>query len=318
MGDYQIDALANERLEFLNRNYEPLVNFHLLGEDKIYLGTLESRICRFCGKQSPDVSFENIAHALPEFIGNRILFSYYECDTCNSKYSGLLESHMANYMNLYHTISQIKGKKKIPSHITTKQKSRIDIADTVIISEHEGDEIVTIDDENNILTIKSKRASYIPIAVYKCLIKMALTIMPENELVNFSRTIDWINEPDHNSSTYTFQSLPILFSIASGQHPFNFISCSLFKRRASHHENVPHVIFLLAYSNYVFQVFLPLSEQDIPKIKEPFIMKYLVTPVDMMQGSGALRRLKLDFIGKKLVKGEEASITMSFSRMQES
>ena len=41
------------------------------------------RICRFCGKSVPRVSFKKIAHAIQDALGNKLLFCYEECDTCN-------------------------------------------------------------------------------------------------------------------------------------------------------------------------------------------------------------------------------------------
>jgi hypothetical protein len=56
--------------------------------EKIFLGDKNSRICRFCGQAKPEVSFRKEAHALPESIGNKSLFTYYECDACNQAAEG--------------------------------------------------------------------------------------------------------------------------------------------------------------------------------------------------------------------------------------
>lgn len=117
-----LDKGTMERLRFFDDNYVPSIVFHLNQENKIYLGEKYNRKCRFCNKIDGEVTFKNIAHAIPEFTGNKKLIAYYECDICNSKFSRLLESHMANYMNFWHTFSQVKGKKGVPSFQTKKQK----------------------------------------------------------------------------------------------------------------------------------------------------------------------------------------------------
>ena len=180
-------------MDFFNDNYVPLTVYHLNKDDKITLGSETGRVCRFCNKNETETTFETIAHAIPEFIGNKKLIANYECDSCNHKFSRLLESHMGNYMNLWHTITQVKGKRSVPSFKTINDKSRIDIgSENVEISEYIDDNIITIDEEKKTLTITAKKRSYVPIAVYKTLTKMALTIMPENELKDFKTTMSLI------------------------------------------------------------------------------------------------------------------------------
>ena len=49
----------------------------------------------------------------------------------------------------------------------------------------------------NKLEIKSKIGNYSPIGVYKALVKMALTVMPIEELGFFNKTINWLLEKEH-------------------------------------------------------------------------------------------------------------------------
>jgi hypothetical protein len=190
----ELDAATQMRLRFLDENYISIDTYHLNEEGKIFLGDRSDRRCRFCHRKEPEATFKSVAHAIPEFTGNKKLIAIYECDDCNSKFSKLLESHMANYMNLWHTFSQVKGKRAVPSFKTIhEKKSRVDIGDAnVEIKEHEGDTILAIDEGKKTITFTAKRASYIPIAIYKCLVKMVLTILPESELVNFKTTLNWI------------------------------------------------------------------------------------------------------------------------------
>lgn len=303
-------------LNFLATNYIPLITYHLNDDDKIYLGDIENRICRFCKKNESETTFNNVSHAIPEFVGNKKLIANYECDTCNSKFSKLMESHMGNFMNLWHTISQVKGKKKIPSFKTTQEKSRIDIeTNTVKIEDHEGDNITTIDEVNKTITITAKKRSYIPIAIHKTLTKMALTIMPEEDLKDFKTTMAWINEDEHESSSYDLKSLPILMTIAPGIKPFPFVSCMLFKRKEMHIDSVPHMIFLLTYGNFAFQIFLPLCAEDIKLEGKDITLTYIPTPIDM-KGIRVTRK-HLDMSSKEKVKEEVESIVLQYESLEE-
>jgi len=306
--------MTQKRLKFLEENYVPLVTYHLNEEGKIYLGKKDNKKCRFCGRTEAETTFSNVAHAIPEFTGNKKLISYYECDECNGNFSRLLESHMANYMNLWHTFSQVKGKKGIPSFKTIhEKKSRVDIGETnVNVEEHEGDSIATIDDVKKTITFKAKRASYVPIAIYKCLVKMALTIIPETELDHFNTTLNWINEANHSTSAFDLKALFALMSIAPGAKPYPFTSCILFKRKDNPTENVPYMLFLLAYGNFSFQIYLPMCSEDKKYQGSTFEMVYIPTPIDMLQGTSILMRKKLDLNGKLSVKEEEETVVMQY------
>ena len=54
------------------------------------LETGENQICRFCGRSRPEVSFRHGAHARPESLGNKSLFTIYECDSGNQFFGGLI------------------------------------------------------------------------------------------------------------------------------------------------------------------------------------------------------------------------------------
>jgi len=79
------------------------------------LGNATQQRCRFCKLMTP-VTFNNVAHIIPDFMGNRYVSSNFECDACNSLFSRY-ESSLANFLGLSRTVSQIPGKAgKIPSY----------------------------------------------------------------------------------------------------------------------------------------------------------------------------------------------------------
>lgn len=59
-----------DRILHLENNYVPYKNYHLNSSTLIYLGNETERICRFCNKNESEVSFNNISHAIPEFVNN--------------------------------------------------------------------------------------------------------------------------------------------------------------------------------------------------------------------------------------------------------
>src|SRR5688500_17375532 len=72
--------------------------FLLLDEsNKHLLRPKNERICRFCGKSSSDTVFKDFAHLIPESLGNKLVFSDFECDNCNHLF-GTYDNHLANFI----------------------------------------------------------------------------------------------------------------------------------------------------------------------------------------------------------------------------
>lgn len=67
------------------------------------------RICRFCGKSVPSVSFKKIAHAIQDALGNKLLFCYEECDTCNHDLA-MVEDQFRILMDFRRSIFRIPRK----------------------------------------------------------------------------------------------------------------------------------------------------------------------------------------------------------------
>lgn len=306
-----MNEIMKTLLKDLDDNYTLSFKVHLNEDKKIYLGDKNATTCRFCKRTEPEVHFKQDTHALPEFMGNKYLFSYYECDDCNQKFS-ILESNMAEYMKLYHTMSQVKGKKGIPSFKPNmQQKSRIDVGeDKVNIQIYEGDDFsYNINEDNKIITINGTR-TYIPSLVFKCLTKMALTIMPENELVNFVETLEWV----YDDKKMLNKLPPVYFHMYAGIKPFDFITCALFKRKETHKEPVPYMMFMLAYSNFVFQ--LPVISKKMDIKFNDMIFFNIPTPIDIEEGK--LNREKLDLSSDEKKVREPCSINMEYGWMEES
>ncbi|GEC80244.1 HNH endonuclease [Flavobacterium aquatile] len=304
-----------ERFLKIDNNYSLYKSIQLNIDKNIYLGDKENKQCRFCKKQQPEVTFNTIAHAIPEFVNNHRLISYYECDSCNSKFARTIETHMGDYMNVYHTLSQVKGKRGVPSFSRGGEKSRVDhTSEGLKIDSFEGErENFVINEENNTVTFKAIRATYIPIAIYKCLTKMALSIMGDEELVNFENALKWINEEKHDESEFNIASLRCIFSITPGPLPHDFTTCMLFRRKDNNVDNVPYMQFLLAYGNYTFQIFLVMSNKD--SNSGTSIMTPIPTPFDIENKYGKPDYKILDFYSKEKCKDDEVSLTMSYERM---
>ena len=271
-------GIFDRMVKALDANYVPLVVFHLKDKDDIKLGdTATKRTCRFCGRTEPEVTFKKVAHAIPHFIGNRTLKSLYECDDCNGNVFSPMESQFSQFMSIYHTFYHVSKGGKVPTfRNNSKEQSKIVVdGGTIKIDCVEGEDLVPeVDKKKHTFKIKAKR-SYVPQSVYKIFIKMALSIMPEAEMMHFKTTLEWLM----GKKEFTYNLMLIERRYDGLMNPFSFDSCMLFKRKDDHRDNVPAYIFGLAYYNFFFETYIPLCDEDRDldgKVEIPFIP----TPLD--------------------------------------
>src|SRR5574344_1335343 len=99
----------HEHLEFWNDNYDVIADYNVT--EKIVLGEKNKR-CRFCSESYPNVSFTDEAHAIPIALDNKLIFTNYECNTCNHLYGESIEDHLMKYFLPYKYTAKILGRKK--------------------------------------------------------------------------------------------------------------------------------------------------------------------------------------------------------------
>lgn len=163
----------------------------------------DKRCCRFCNSTGKS-NFRHIAHAIPEALGNKLLFCNDECDSCNSKLASV-ENNFVHMMDIRRALC------KVPSKRTSK-----------VISLY-GDNFTLLTDEQGFPNLYIKREMLLPKGngvysyrlknssevtnegMYKALVKMVIDLVPTSELVHFRNTIAWIN------GCQADQNLPSMF-----------------------------------------------------------------------------------------------------------
>ena len=281
------------------------------GNGKLFLG--KSGHCRYCQKRRPEVSFSKEAHAIPQLLGNNEIFSRDECDSCNKFFGDGYDDDLSKYLGGMRTLSQIRGKKGIPSYKTKKKLSRIGVEeDGPKVVSTEGDDIAYVDEESNAVEIKLQRQPYSPLGVYNSFVKMAIALAPQEILPRLDSTRRCLIQNDIDRFLY-FKPFMIQTLIPGPGPMKNEIFAMLLKR--SKEENIPSLIFWLAVSNYCFQIVVPCPELDqnlagkevsVPKIPHPLMD---INPY----GSSTSR--KVDLSKKEKVKGQVETISMHCSRI---
>ena len=245
------------------------------------LGMPGRRICRFCGKQEGEVEFKKIAHAFPECIGNKALKTNYECDTCNDFFGKTIENDYANYFNLFHSIMQISGKNgeikcgfKVPCAKRTDECMRYCI--NILYKDnqlqiHQCKEVSEqyISFIGDSVTISKPIGNCCPIAVFKAIVKTAITVMPIEEIIMFDKTIQWLLNPEH-SNIYNSKKLLVRYQMIPGFNVTKYPHYFLYRRKRDVW-NVPYMLFNLTYGCFSLLIEVPRDNEINTKFEKiPF------------------------------------------------
>lgn len=232
------------------------------GSRKFCIGTKNS-VCRFCGKSKPDVKFSNKSHALSEFLGNKQIICFEECNDCNDFFSKI-EQQLFNFQSVLFPLYGIKGKSGTP---------KVKASDGEIYNENEIVKVQTETCKEECITYNAEGVgklkvelspfgAFIPQKVYQCLVKYVIGVIDTEFLNKFNESIEWIRieKPQH-------QELPpvIYFPHDFIEHPK--ISVYL---RAEDNNEFPFAIGCLEFADKGFFYIVPLANSEpitIDKIK---------------------------------------------------
>lgn len=300
-------SLKQRRIDFYDQKYHTIAFRHLESPPKITVPSIAPNTCRFCGKNSPEVTFAKDAHAFPEMLGNRLLFADDECDSCNEYFGRTIEDHLSKFLGIQRTIAQIRGKKGIPSYkspdqqtsITAPAKGKFDITTMI------GDDAVKLDIPNKTLTITAIRPPHIKRLAYKAFVKMAISVMPPAELANLSATIPWLLKETDNIGT---NSLVALHTFVSGPAQFTHITYALLKRKPGV-VDVPQYSFIIAWGKFTYQIFIPFSKDDDCLLGKSITLEYFPNVFEGVSSSSIVNYSKLNMSSSELTKNEPHSVT---------
>jgi hypothetical protein len=241
--------------QYFSDNYEIIVNREMseIGEME-YLGA-EPKVCRFCDRGEDTAQFKKVAHAIPELTGNRTLARLNECDDCNARFSAF-EDDLGTMTLLARLASQVSGKQGVPT-VTGKRKSRVDLGDDGFnIASYDNDPIFEIDEESQTYTLTVAERKYRPLGVYKALVKCAISVMDDTELLHVKPAIQWLRAKDLTTDAVSGGGACLSFqSFTPGPRPFALTYARLLKRKTA--IDAPMYIFVLAFGNSSYQIIVP-------------------------------------------------------------
>ena len=155
------------------------------------------RICRFCNKNEPEVTFKKIAHTISEALGNKKIITNDECDCCNQTFGTGIENDLIHYLDLYRNIFAVKGKNGVPKLKGKNFKIETNIAKTgkkeTKIKQILTDEEINDPNRDNFKLKLESNQTITAQNIYRTLTKYALGVIDKIEIENFTETIEWIN-----------------------------------------------------------------------------------------------------------------------------
>jgi hypothetical protein len=316
VGTLVFGKAQHKRLVWFAERYESITAGILLPNmPKQYLGDKACQLCRYCGKRGPEVKFKKKAHAFPELIGNKSLIDHCECDTCNNHFSEKVEDDFSKFTMPWRTFGRVGGKQGIPSHKSSDRRLRIDAGNAELkVRVDRNDPRTTRDEARKTLTYRLERQPYRPMGVFKCLVKTALAVMPSSEAGHCAHLKEWILQPEHSFESFPYRPLTVMIQLIPGPGPGNQISYALLKRYNSAH--CPYMVFLLQFSQCVFQITIPMPAKDLIEGEERnFDMMYYPTMWENKQYVAAYGGPYFDnpdFSGFDLVRDETVEVHMRY------
>ena len=108
-----IEKKKENNIEEILRNYD-VSTFNALTKNRIGEYDKSKRICRYCNKSVPKVTFRKVAHTISEALGNKKIITNDECDSCNEIFGTGIEDDFIVYLDVLRVINGVKGKNGIP------------------------------------------------------------------------------------------------------------------------------------------------------------------------------------------------------------
>lgn len=223
------------------------------------------KVCRFCKKTSPEVSFNTVPHIIPELFGKNNITSNFECDNCNNTFQ-LYESSLSTLVLPYITLLGIRTKNKIPSFQSSKKNGKkatlMRIRDNVREFNFQNNlDDIKIDYSENKCTIIFRTKKFVPFHIHQILLKISISLLPESDLTENKHYLDHLfcKEPLNNGT-----EMPELWRYQLGNKIFKKPSAKLFKAKEVlvDRKEFPEYFLILVFGNIVFQYFLPLSKKN--------------------------------------------------------
>lgn len=213
------------------------------------------RICRFCGGTTKTgAKFNKEAHAIPAALGNKFLKLADECDTCNGYFGEEIEPTLVELLNIQRVFLGIEARGGLP---IVKFPGG-----TMFHDKKDGKRMVVVsgkisEDASGVLSAQLGNGKpIVPQNFYRALSKIALSVIPEEELLALKKTAQWVRYGESAS-----EPLPKIAAAVVMLPPDPSAQITLYIRK-ERHPKMPHVVCEFRLGCYMYVYALPFSERD--------------------------------------------------------
>lgn len=312
-----MDSKTKNAINYYMKNYDWSQPLFAIRGQKIFVGNRQNPKCRFCGKDHAHTTFRRKAHAIPQLLGNNSIFTNHECDECNQFFGSTIENDLGNWIKPSRSFARIRGKTGVPSIKADRPGHRWRLDHDALgfhFKHFEGKTLCEVDEQEKRVTFNLQRDAFTPVAVLKAFIRIGLSLLPSEELSNFTHALSWVRDPDHTKPFVA--QFPFFYTFQPGPLSAEHLSIILMRRKSSI-TNIPYAFMVLQVANFMYQVFLPTPTYDQPL--QDRTLK--ITPFPMISASdqekyGTPICRNIDLCGKEKVRGEVVPITMGFEHIQ--
>lgn len=297
-------------------NFTGLYKPTIKSSERHKLQKRSERVCRFCGMSADKTTFKNKPHIISRLFGNNNGTSDYECDKCNSHFSKF-ETNTADFLGINRTIYSL-GKETVPTYkapdgsIEAREKTMFDQQVVEISAKMPG--FINAVDSTGKIEMEFVSNSYIPLMVYKSLLKIALTILPD-DLFKKYRLANLFLMHDLNSDHFAHHAKNIFKCKLGGEVPVPY---AIVFSKKSQDPYLPTHIFQLYYQESCIQFHIPYNSDD-EQLEEGQSMQLTMCPPLMITNAlldGRSDYEILDLSSNEKIKSESKKMYLEFDKEQ--
>lgn len=264
----------------INIHYE-VDNISDVYEEYVFMSKYETKkteygVCKYCGTTDEN-KFKSRAHLIPEFTGNKEWFCFNECDDCNNVFSAY-EYSLKNFGAFKNSHLPIKGKKRFPKYVDGHHGFTIQFRDNgslIMNAEKNGD---FLEIEKDRVKIKSLTMPFVPLNVYKCLVKTAFSLMENKDFKKYESGISWLMDKKNKAELI----IPHTMLFNPNGKPVKKPIAVLLKRKIDY--NAPEFSLIFIWGFYIFQIFPPFNnldkKLDYSNLKLPIMSEFVTKSKD--------------------------------------
>ncbi len=213
------------------------------------------RICRFCGgTTATKARFDKEAHAMPAALGNKYLKLADECDEYNQYFGDEIEPTLVELLNIQRVFLGIEARAGLPT---------VEFAGGKMFRAPGEEKLIVVasnkisQDASGVLTAQlGSEKPVVPQIFYRALAKIALSVIPTEELSALTETARWVRYGQDGD-----EPLPKIATAVVMLPPEPSAQISLYIRKEPH-ASLPHVVCEFRLGCYMYVYALPFSKKD--------------------------------------------------------